>query len=174
MLGDSILVTSVVEEGATERSVYLPECDGGWYDYHTSIWYESGQTVTIPAPLTYAPFLVKAGSIIPVNDADCSFLTKTNDERGFELFPHQQTGTSDYVLYEDDGISSNYQENHTKLHVHMKTTSDRLEVSLEKEGVFELSYKQITFHLPKGETRELVVNGQPLQQTDNGSFVYYL
>ncbi|MFB3166776.1 glycoside hydrolase family 31 protein [Neobacillus sp. 179-C4.2 HS] len=174
MLGDSILVTSVVEEGATERSVYLPECDGGWYDYHTSIWYESGQTVTIPAPLTYAPFLVKAGSIIPVNDADCSFLTKTNDERGFELFPHQQTGTSDYVLYEDDGISSNYQENHTKLHVHMKTTSDRLEVSLEKEGVFELAYKQITFYLPKGETRELVVNGQPLQQTDDGSFVYQL
>jgi alpha-glucosidase len=174
MLGDSILVTSVVEAGATERTVYLPEYDGGWYDYHTSTWYESGQTVTIPAPLTYAPFLVKAGSIIPVNDADCSFLTKTNDERGFELFPHQQTGTSDYVLYEDDGISSNYQENHTKLHVHMKTTSDRVEVSLEKEGVFELSYKQIIFHLPKDETRELLVNGQPLQQTDNGSFVYYL
>lgn len=174
MLGDSILVTSVVEEGATERTVYLPEYDGGWYDYHTSTWYESGQTVTIPAPLTYAPFLVKAGSIIPVNNANCSFLTKTNDERGFELFPHQQTGTSDYVLYEDDGISSNYQENHTKLHVHMKTTSDRLEVSLEKEGVFELSYKQITFHLPKGETRELLVNGQPLQQTEDGSFVYQL
>ncbi|MEH7118513.1 glycoside hydrolase family 31 protein [Neobacillus vireti] len=174
MLGDSILVTSVVEEGETERTVYLPECDGGWYDFHTSLWFEGGQTVTIPAPLTYAPFLVKAGSIIPVNDAECSFTTKTNDARGFELFPHQQTGTSAYVLFEDDGISSNYQENHAKLHVHMNTTSDRLEVSLEKEGVFELPYKQITFHLPKGEKRELLVNGQPLQRVKDGSFVYQL
>ncbi|MBP3041485.1 glycoside hydrolase family 31 protein [Bacillaceae bacterium Marseille-Q3522] len=174
MLGDSILVTSVVEEGATERTVYLPEYNGGWYDYNTSVWYEGGQTITIPAPLTYAPFLVKAGSIIPVNNADCSFLTKTVDERGFELFPYQSTGESTFVLYEDDGISSNYQEYHTKLHIHMNTTSKRVEVLLEKEGNYDLQYKQITFSLPKGETREFCVNGKQLKQEDDRRFVFQL
>ncbi|MCL2232155.1 MAG: glycoside hydrolase family 31 protein [Treponema sp.] len=160
MLGYSILVASVVEKGNTERRVYLPKHKAGWYDYHTSTWYESGQTVTIPAPLRYAPFLVKEGSIIPVNNAECSFLSKTKDERGFELFPHRGSGEACYELFEDDGISSHYCGNHTKIKVRMESSAEAIKVEIKKEGNYEVPYSGFSFYLPKGEERTLFVNGQ--------------
>jgi len=174
MLGNSLLVTSVIEKGANKRQVYLPKYEAGWYDYHTSKWYEGGQQVTIPAPLTYAPFLVKAGSIIPVNVAECTFLTKEKDERGFELFPHQGTGEAIYELFEDDGVSSQYQENHLKITVHMKTSETTLNLTLSKQGTYEVPYHEIAFYLPKGERRELSVNGVKLRRLENGKFSYSL
>ncbi len=38
MLGDSLLVASVVEKGKKEREVYLPNNPGGWYDFHVGTW----------------------------------------------------------------------------------------------------------------------------------------
>ena len=34
MLGPDLLVAPVLEEGATDRQVYLPEHPGGWFDFH--------------------------------------------------------------------------------------------------------------------------------------------
>ena len=158
MLGYNILVASVVEKGATERTVYLPAHEHGWYDYHTSNVYESGQTVTIPAPLSYAPFLVKEGSIIPVNEANCTFITKNKDERAFELFPHRGIGEVVYELFEDDGVSADYRNNHTKVTVTMKTSMEKIEVRVEKSGTYQLPYQNVNFILPKGEKRELAVD----------------
>jgi len=176
MLGFSILVTSVVEKGATEREVYLPRHKAGWYDYNTSKWYESGQIVTIPAPLTYAPFLVKEGSIIPVNDADCTFLTKEKDERGFELFPHRGAGEVSCELFEDDGTCSDFSNNCAKIKVLMKSTSDSIEVDINiaKEGRYELPYDKISFYLPKDEKRALFVNGKQAQKQANGNYILAL
>lgn len=172
MLGRSILVASVVEKGAIEREVYLPKCDGGWYDYHTQMWYEGGNSVIIPAPLNYAPFLVKVGSIIPVNDADCSFSTKSNDKRGFELFPYQVDGISSYVLYEDDGISANYQDNHLKMYVQMQSTDEQIRLTITKAGRYELPYQEVSLYLPENENRALYVNEQKLEKSDDGKFIY--
>ena len=171
MLGSSILVTSVVEQGVTERDVYLPKYEGGWYDYYTQQWYKDGQYITIPAPLTYAPFLVKAGSIIPVNDAICTFTTKSKDERGFELFPFPGKGESLYTLYEDDGISANYRKNHLKLKIHMQSTTQEIRLIITKAGSYELPYKDISIYLPENENRVLFVNGEELEQSADGKFI---
>ena len=172
MLGNNILVTSVYEKGADIRDVYLPQHEAGWYDYHTSVWYEGGQDVTIPAPLSYAPFLVKGGSIIPINDADCSFLTKTKDERAFELFPHKGIGSVSYELFEDDGVSANYRDNHAKISVQMKSTDNSLELTIDKNGTYELPYEEISFYVPKNETRTLYVNGKELSKQGSGKYTY--
>ncbi len=174
MLGDAILVASVVEKGVTQRSVYLPKHEGGWTDYHTGAWYACQQTVTIPAPLTYAPFLVKAGSIIPVNLADFTFSTKAKDERGFELFPHPESGKSTYTLFEDDGISTCTQDNVALINVEMKTTCDQIDLSVTKTGGYQLPYQQVSFLLPAGETRVLYVNGQFVEQAEDISFRFQL
>jgi alpha-D-xyloside xylohydrolase len=44
--------------------VYLP-AGAQWYDYHTGVRYEGGQTLNASAPLATMPLYVKAGSIIP-------------------------------------------------------------------------------------------------------------
>ncbi|WP_368658876.1 TIM-barrel domain-containing protein [Metabacillus halosaccharovorans] len=168
MLGESMLVASVVEEGQRERVVYLPTYEGGWYDYHTSVWYEGGQTVTLAAPLEYNPLLIKGGSIIPINDTDSTFSNKDKDERGFLLFPHKQSGSTSYALYEDDGVSANYKENHTIVYVQMNADTEKIEVSYKFEGEYKLPYETFSFYLPENEERKLYVNGEELKKGAKG------
>ncbi|UCH29720.1 MAG: hypothetical protein JSV06_01475 [Myxococcales bacterium] len=49
MIGDSLLVAPVVEEGATSRSVYFPA--GTWYNVWTGDPLEGGQRMTVNAPI---------------------------------------------------------------------------------------------------------------------------
>lgn len=168
MLGEFMLVASVVEKGKTERSVYLPVYEGGWYNFHTSEWYEGGQTITVPAPLDYTPLLVKAGSIIPVNDFNASFGNKEKEERGFMLFPHKNEGISSYKLYEDDGITADYAENHTIVSVSMETTCNVVNLTLTIEGNYKLPYNSIRFYLPENDHRIMIVNGKEIVKKDRG------
>ncbi len=54
LLGDALLVAPVLEEGATERAVYLP-AGATWFDVWTGESLEGGQTVTVAAPLGSPP-----------------------------------------------------------------------------------------------------------------------
>jgi alpha-glucosidase len=53
MIGDSLLVAPVIEEGATARALYLPP--GVWYDVWTGTRYEGGRDIEVPAPLDTIP-----------------------------------------------------------------------------------------------------------------------
>jgi alpha-glucosidase len=159
MLGESLLVASVVEKGKLNREVYLPSNADGWYDLHTGVWYEGGQKVVIPAPLSYTPLLAKAGSILPINQAEVTFATKNEDERAFLLFPSKGMGKSSYRLYEDDGITTNYNSTFTHVNVDMETSESLIKVTINKEGSYFLPYDQVTFHLPDNEQRKLIING---------------
>ncbi len=58
MFGSDILVAPVMEEGARERSVYLPE-GAEWTDAYTGEVYSGGQRVTVPAPIDIIPVFFK-------------------------------------------------------------------------------------------------------------------
>ncbi|MDQ0338261.1 alpha-glucosidase [Caldalkalibacillus uzonensis] len=165
MLGDSLLVASVVDKNSYEREIYLPEHEGGWYNFHTGEWYPSGTTVIIPAPLDYTPLMVMEGAIVPVNDAEVSFSDKFADERGFYLFPYQEKGESVFHLFEDDGVSYGYRDGYfTFLHVRMICAEDQIKIEVEKEGNYSLPYKDVRFYLPDGEKRPLLINGKMVPQ----------
>lgn len=169
MLGDAMLVASVVEKSATTRQVYLPAFVHGWYDYHAESWYEGGQTITLPAPFDKPPLLVKAGSIIPINDDQVTFTTR-KESRGMQLFPHALEGQSEYTLFEDDGVSVTNDANFAKIQIQMTTTATQIDVHVTKIGAYELPYEQIHFYIPANETRKLLVNGQELKLRDNRFF----
>lgn len=60
MLGDTILVAPVVEDGARSRDIYLPE--GTWSSGVDSNEYVGPRWVMdYPAPLDVVPFFVKVG-----------------------------------------------------------------------------------------------------------------
>lgn len=160
LLGEAMLVASVVEEGQRNREVYLPKYEGGWYDYHTEQWYEGGQTITVPAPLQYNPLLIKGGSIIPINDTNPSFLDKEKEERGMLLFPHENAGTTIYRLFEDDGISANYETNHTIISFEMNADPNEVRVNFDIKGNFVLPYEFLHFYLPTNDHRKLIVNNR--------------
>lgn len=78
MLGDKLLVCPVVEEGQTERQIYLPKNPEGWVDYYTGDVYEGGRTITLDVSLANIPFFVKKGASLPMyNDELTEVETKT-------------------------------------------------------------------------------------------------
>ncbi|TCK93492.1 alpha-glucosidase [Natranaerovirga hydrolytica] len=161
MLGSDMLVASIVKEGQFERSVYLPKNELGWYDYHTQLWYEGGQNITIPAPLEYTPLLIKAGAIIPINDNEITFKTKNDEQRGFQLFPCKGNDESTYELYEDDGYTNDYMNGmYTTVKVNMSTDKETIKINITKEGQYTLPYKEVRFYLPKSEKRNITINGK--------------
>ncbi len=67
MFGPDLLVAPVMEAGASERTVYLPEgC--GWTDANTRQAYSGGQYVTVPAPIDIIPVFVREGKEYDIYD----------------------------------------------------------------------------------------------------------
>jgi alpha-glucosidase (family GH31 glycosyl hydrolase) len=67
LYGSELLVAPVLQKGARERGVYLPE--GQWLDYnHRSSLHSGGRQIRVSAPLTSIPVFVREGAIIPRGD----------------------------------------------------------------------------------------------------------
>ncbi|KAI0505593.1 glycoside hydrolase family 31 protein [Xylaria bambusicola] len=73
MLGSALLVTPVLEQGATTVDGVFPGVGFGaiWYDWYdqtrvTNV--EAGQNMTISAPLGHIPVFVRGGSVIPMQE----------------------------------------------------------------------------------------------------------
>ncbi len=60
MFGPDLLVAPVMESGASEREIYLPE-GAKWTDAYTKQVYEGGQKVTVPAPIDIIPVMIRDG-----------------------------------------------------------------------------------------------------------------
>jgi len=65
MFGSDILVAPVCEEGAKNRSVYLPK-EARWTDAWTDKIYEGGQSINYETPLEIVPVFLRDGAKIPV------------------------------------------------------------------------------------------------------------
>jgi alpha-glucosidase len=168
MLGPSLLVASVVEKGQREREVYLPSGPGGWYEFHSGTWFQSGQTISVPAPLDYCPLFVREGGIVPLNNGK---LHSPNacEEREFRVFPHTGVGEARYELFEDDGESWGYKKGYyTLIRLHLVSEEQQIPLHLETQGEYPLPYQTISFWFPPLEKRRLLVNGKQcdLSQTD--------
>jgi alpha-glucosidase (family GH31 glycosyl hydrolase) len=59
-LGDDLLVSPVVIEGATRRTVYFPA--GCWRDSQTHLIEREPRTATVSAPLTRPPYFFRCGT----------------------------------------------------------------------------------------------------------------
>lgn len=64
LVGDSLLVAPVLEQGATKKMVYLPQ--GDWYDYWTGEKISGGVWFIREAPIDTCPMYIRAGSMIPM------------------------------------------------------------------------------------------------------------
>ncbi len=126
MLGDSLLVANVVEKGATERQIYLPE-GTIFYDYETREAYEGGQTITIPVTLESIPMFLKSGSILPMAENQIfNLATEKVTDLKILCVPDQD---AEFDLYDDDGTSLDFEKGiycntHIAMHAGEKTTLD--------------------------------------------------
>lgn len=104
MLGDRILVSPVLEQGAEEKLVYLPE--GTWYDYWTGEKLIGGESYIRKAPLDVCPIFVKAGAVIPKYPVRMHVGADKDDLLILEAYP----GEGAYVHYQDNGEDFKYRQ----------------------------------------------------------------
>lgn len=157
MLGDYMLVASVVEEKARKRKVYLPK-SSNWYYYHTDEIYQGGKEVEVSAELEEFPLFIKEGSIIPVNLQNPCFDIK-EDIRSFLVYPAINDMETNYRHFGDDGHSFNYLSENGRLFIDLKlkTVNGNIFIFFEKQGKYKTNYNEISFILPKCEKRKLFI-----------------
>ncbi len=86
LLGDDLLVAPVVEPGARQRRLFLPE--GEWVDWWERRRYRGPDLVTVAAPLERIPLFIRAGSILPLADPSGSLTRQSAEGEGTPLDLH--------------------------------------------------------------------------------------
>lgn len=160
LLGEDLLVASVVEPNLRKREVYLPQNFVGWYDFYTHKWFNGGEKIIAEAPLEKIPLFLKAGSIIPMAKKGHKN-TLSDNYRELLILPFINQGEKNITLFDDDGESFDYLKGKfLKLNIHLKCTSQTVELVLEKSGDYLPKYNEINFNLPNEENRKLIINGK--------------
>ena len=140
MLGDSLLVANVVEKGAVSRKVYLPEGET-FYDFYTRAAYEGGRTVELPVDLGSIPLFVRSGAIIPMAEDRLDNLKTQQAEHIRILCAADRAGR--FELYEDDGISMDYEKGGCLKTSITMTAGERTVLDFHQEGHYETAVKTL-------------------------------
>jgi alpha-glucosidase (family GH31 glycosyl hydrolase) len=124
--GRDVLVAPVTEKGTIHREVYLPP--GRWRDFWTEKEVEGGRTLSREVDLATLPLYVRAGAVLPTGPVR-QYSAEVHDEPlQFTVYP----GTDgQFELYEDDGVSFEYERGHfTRLRAQWSNSNRQLKLSL--------------------------------------------
>ncbi|MGY3215224.1 TIM-barrel domain-containing protein [Mucilaginibacter sp. HD30] len=143
LFADTILVAPVISTENT-ADVYLPQ--GDWYRLTTDEYFEGAQIVNVAAPLNDLPVFIKGGAIIPMQ----SLIQSTADECDGTLYINVWNGfaESEFIYYEDDGISYQYEKGEYYKRAIRFNPRDRSITFSEVEGNFKSKYPylQVVLH----------------------------
>src|SRR5690606_864017 len=109
MFGEQLLVAPVLKKGERVKRLYLT--DGEWFDFNDKkTIYLGGQQIAYRAPLNTIPIFVKKGSIVPMMPV----MQYIHEDEKYPLlihvFPNYEGESAQFELYEDDGITLDYQQ----------------------------------------------------------------
>lgn len=139
MIGDSIMVAPVLEQGKTKRMVYLPK--GTWYNINNHKTYTGNQYIVEDAPLDTCPIYVKDSSIIPTYDN----INHINEQNNivFNIFP----GNSSYEHIYDDGKSYDYRNNIlTSYNIKTTQINDNLLIDVDVTNNYK-TYENVIYRI---------------------------
>lgn len=122
--GDDIIVSPVTLGSQNRQGLYLPK--GSWVDFHTDEVYEGGKYSMIDTPLDIMPIVVRAGAIIPMAPIMQYTDEFIMDTLYVHIYPSDESASS-FTLYEDDGITLDYQNgmySETTMEQWMSTNND--------------------------------------------------
>jgi len=124
--GRDLLVSPVVEKGATTRPLYLPR--GAWFDFWTEERINGGREIERAVDLETMPLHVRAGSILPLSPVK-QYVDQTVDGPMTLIVYPGADGAA--VLYEDDGRSFDYRKGEAmKLDLAWRDRERRLSIRL--------------------------------------------
>ncbi|MGN6789071.1 MAG: TIM-barrel domain-containing protein, partial [Rhodanobacteraceae bacterium] len=103
--GDEMLVAPLFRAGGN-RTIYLPP--GNWIGFFDGRHYDGGQSFTAHYDVDQTPVFVRDGAIVPEQPADFAWSdAKPLDHLIVNVYG---SGSGEFNLYEDDGVSLEYQK----------------------------------------------------------------
>jgi len=174
LLGEALLVASVVESGQRMRLAYLPDNGGrGWWSWHDGgEWHRGGQTVRLDAPLDRCPLLARGGSLVVLAEPAQSAATAHSRVRTLRAFPFPLSHGSATVALtwvEDDGTTvddpsgdADGERDRAVISCELHCAPDSLRlcarVTLHGDGRrWRPAFRTIDVCLPRAERRRLVI-----------------
>ena len=101
--GRDVLVSPVVEKGATSRRLYLPR--GDWFDFWTEERVTGGREIDRAVDLATMPLHVRAGALLPFGPVKQYADEIIDQPLSLVIYPGAD---GEFTLYEDDGRTFNY------------------------------------------------------------------
>ncbi len=142
LFGPSLLVSPVMEPGATVRHLYLPTA--GWYDFWNGALIKGGQAIDAPAPLERMPLFVRAGAILPLGPDVQYAAEKPVDPLEIRVY---RGADGDFTLYEDENDTYNYETGaYATIGFHWDNDKQTLTIG-ERKGGFPGMLKARTFRV---------------------------
>lgn len=166
MFGDDLLVTVISSpadkiSGLAQRSVWFPE--GKWFDMASGDLIEGGQTLVRQYTLNENPYFARAGAVIPMNPPTVKNLQENSDYLVVTCIPGDNGSTE---LYEDDGISGNYDTKYATTTISQRNQDNAIEVVIApRKGSFDNApqLRRYEIRLPaQMPPRRVTINGKEI------------
>ena len=112
--GDIIMAAPITSPGkganlVAAQKVWFPRGEN-WFDFFNHQRYEGGQTLNIEKSLMEFPMYVKGGWVLPMQPYTRRPATTPLETLVMRVYPAGRTADNVYALYEDDGITLDYEK----------------------------------------------------------------
>ena len=159
--GRDILVSPVVERGATSRGLYLPR--GAWFDFWTEERVDGGREIERKVDLETMPLHVRAGTILPLGPVKQYVEETVEAPLTLVVYPGTDAASS---VYEDDGKTFDYRKGAwMRIEMGWRDAERRLTLRLARGSRMLPPARRTIEVRVAGEraTRTVVFDGRPLE-----------
>ena len=173
MLGDALLVCPVSDRSrvATVR-IYLPAGEK-WMDYNSGYIYDGGQTISYSCGADTLPLFVRMGSILPLGHYGRNTDDVTDPTLTLDIYPSQEK--TSFTLYEDDGISFDYEKGRYAL-TELTSVLQNGQLSFtvgKRSGEYKLAFRDCVLQIHyRSAPSEITLDGGTVQAADSLEALY--
>ncbi|XP_074859780.1 sucrase-isomaltase, intestinal isoform X2 [Carettochelys insculpta] len=130
--GPALLISPVLDPGATEVNAYVP--NARWYDYYTGTDLGvRGEFHTLKAPLEHINLHIRGGYIIPWQEPGLNTNQSRQNSMGLTV-ALDDNGVAQGQLFWDDGISIDTYENGSYFLAKFSASQNVLEIKVQHNG----------------------------------------
>jgi len=165
MFGDALLVSPIVEEGATTHALYLPP--GDWINYQTGALVAGGKEIEVPADAVNwqdIPIFIRKGSILVLHPGKYGEDLSEKSSLIFDIFPSTER-KAQFTLYDDDGHTYAYEKGeYFRQKISVEQSAKSIQVTIDPaEGSFKTAIQGYMLHFHCAECGDIQPAGGLVQ-----------